>query len=144
VLKFFGVADGVADGMPLRFTQGVIEIDQGVIPKRTIFMVEIRTSRRNKVRNWLLIVQQYRQPFQYDIRTAVTQSQQSFPSNLLLRIFIAVAKDWATKYVRSAIEDAATSLGLTLSDGEFDVLTELAIVGASSSTRLRNELTVRQ
>jgi hypothetical protein len=89
-------------------------------------------SWKNKVRNWLLIVQQHRQPFQYDIRTAVTQSQQSFPSNLILRIFIDFAKDWATKYVRSAIADAATSLGLTLSDGELDILTELAVAGASS------------
>ena len=89
-------------------------------------------SWRNKVKNWLLIVQQHRQPFQYDIRTAVTQSQQSFPSSLLLRIFIDFAKDWATKYVRSVIEDAATSLGLTLSDGELDTLAELAVAGASS------------
>jgi hypothetical protein len=89
-------------------------------------------SWRDRVKNWLLIVQQHRQPFQYDIRTAVTQSQQTFPSNLLLRFFIEVAKDLATKFVRSALKDAATSLGLTLSDGELDVLSELAVVGASS------------
>ena len=89
-------------------------------------------SWRNKVKKWLLVVQQHRQPFQNDIRTAITQSQQSFPSNLLLRIFIDVAKDWATRYVRSAIADSATSLGLTLSDGELDVLAELAVAGASS------------
>ncbi len=86
-------------------------------------------SWKSKVRNWLLIVQQHRQPFQYDIRLAVMQSQQTFPSNLLLRIFTEVAKEWATKFVRSTIEDAATSLGLTLSDGELDVLAELAIAG---------------
>lgn len=89
-------------------------------------------SWRNKVKNWLLVVQQHRQPFQYDVRVAVMQSQQTFPSNLLLKIFIEVAREWATKYVRSAIEDAATSLGLTLSDGELDVLAELAVAGASS------------
>ena len=88
-------------------------------------------SWKNRVRNWLLGVQQHRQPFQYDIRSAVVQSQQSFPSNLLLRIFIEVAKEWATKYVRSAIGDAATSLGVTLSDGELDILAELAVAGAS-------------
>jgi hypothetical protein len=90
------------------------------------------SSWKSKVRNWLLIVQQHRQPFQCDIRLAVTQSQQTFPSNWLLRIFIEVAKEWATKFVRSAIEEAATSLGLTLSDGELDVLAELAVAGASS------------
>ena len=89
-------------------------------------------SWKSKVRNWLLIVQKHRQPFQYDIRLAVAQSQQTFPSNLLLRIFIEVAKVWATKFVHSSIEDAATSLGLTLNDGELDVLTELALAGASS------------
>jgi len=89
-------------------------------------------SWKSKVRNWLLIVQQHRQPFQYDIRLAVTQSQQTFPSNLLLKIVIEIAKEWAAKYVRSAIEEAATSLGLSLSDGELDVLTELAIASASS------------
>lgn len=89
-------------------------------------------SWKSKVRNWLLIVQQHRQPFQYDIRSAVTQSQQTFPGNLLLKIFIEVAKEWATKFVRSAIAEAATSLGLTLSDGELDVLADLAVAGASS------------
>ena len=86
---------------------------------------------KNKVKTWLLVVQQHRQPFQYDIRSAVIQSQQKFPSNLLLRILIDFVKEWATKYVRSAIADAATSLGLTLSDGELDVLAELAVAGAS-------------
>jgi hypothetical protein len=89
-------------------------------------------SWKSRVRSWLLTVQQHRQPFQYDIRSAVIQSQQAFPSNLLLRILIDFAKEWATKYVRSAIADAATSLGLTLSDGELDVLAELAVAGASS------------
>jgi hypothetical protein len=88
-------------------------------------------SWKSKVRNWLLIVQQHRQTFQYDIHLAVTQSQQTFPSNLLLKISIEVAKEWATKFVRSAIEEAATSLGLTLSDGELDVLAELAVASAS-------------
>jgi hypothetical protein len=87
---------------------------------------------KNKVRNWLLIVQQYRQPFQNDIRSSVIQSQQSFPSNMLLRVFIEFAKEWATKFVRSAIKDAATSLSVTLSDGDLDVLAELAVAGASS------------
>jgi hypothetical protein len=50
---------------------------------------------------------------------------------LLLKISIEVAKEWATKFVRSAIEEAATSLGLTLSDGELDVLAELAVASAS-------------
>lgn len=88
-------------------------------------------SWKSKVRNWLLVVQQHRQPFQPDIRSAVIQSRQAFPSNLLLRIFVEVAREWATRYVRSAIADAATSLGLTLSDGELDVLAELAVAGAS-------------
>jgi hypothetical protein len=45
VLKFFGVADGVADGMPLQFTQEVNVFDQKAIPKRHNFLVDIRTSR---------------------------------------------------------------------------------------------------
>ena len=89
-------------------------------------------SWKNKVKNWLLVVQQYRQPFNYDIRTAVIQSQQTFPSNLLLRILVDFAKEWATKYVRFAIKDAASSLGLSLSDGELDLLSELAITGVTS------------
>jgi hypothetical protein len=88
-------------------------------------------SWRNKVKNWLLVVQQHRQPFNYDIRSAVIQSQQTFPSNLLLRILVEFAKEWATKYVRTAIKDAATSLGLSLSDGELDLLSELAIAGVT-------------
>jgi len=31
--------------MPLQFTQGVIEFDQRVLPKRTNFLVEVRTAR---------------------------------------------------------------------------------------------------
>ena len=87
-------------------------------------MVQSQTalgSWRSKVRSWLQNVQSNRQVFGNDIRSAVSRSQQSFPSNLLLRIFIDVAKDLATKFVRYAIKDAATSLGLTLSDGELDV-----------------------
>ena len=87
---------------------------------------------KNKVKTWLLVVQQHRQPFQYDIRSAVIQSQQTFPSNLLLRILIDFAKEWAIKYVRSAIADVATSLGLTLGRGELDVLAELAVASVSS------------
>ena len=88
-------------------------------------------SWKSNVKTWLLVVQQHRQPFQYDIRSAVMQSQQTFPSNLLFRLLIDLAKEWATKYVRSAIADAATSLGLTFSDAELDVLAELAVAGAS-------------
>ena len=45
MLTFFGVADGVADGMPLQITKWVIEFDHGVIPKTTNFLVEVSTSR---------------------------------------------------------------------------------------------------
>jgi len=45
MLTFFGVADGVADEMPLQFSQRVIEFDQRVILKPANFWVEVRTSR---------------------------------------------------------------------------------------------------
>jgi len=45
MLIFSGVADGVADGMPLQFTQGAVEFDKRVIRKGAILMVEVRTSR---------------------------------------------------------------------------------------------------
>lgn len=89
------------------------------------------TAWKSRVKNWLLIVQQHRQQFRYDIRSAVIQSRQTFPSNLLLRVLIAFARELATKYVRSAIADAASSLGVTLSDGELDILAELAVAGAT-------------
>lgn len=88
-------------------------------------------SWKSKVRIWLQSVQSNRQAFGYDIRSAVKNSQQSFPSNWLLRFVTEIAKDLATKFVRSAIKDAATSLGISLSDGELDVLADLAVASAS-------------
>jgi hypothetical protein len=35
MFTFFGVADGVADGMPLQITQGAVEFKRGVMPKET-------------------------------------------------------------------------------------------------------------
>jgi hypothetical protein len=45
VLKYFDAADGVADGISLQFSPGVIEFDQIVIPKSANFLVEVRISR---------------------------------------------------------------------------------------------------
>jgi hypothetical protein len=88
-------------------------------------------SWRGRVRSWLENVQYNRQVFGNDLRSAVSRSQQSFPSNWLLRISIEIAKELATKFVRSAIKDAATSLGISLSDGELDLLSELAVAGVT-------------
>ena len=88
-------------------------------------------SWRGKVKSWLYDVQRYRQAG-YDVRSAVQHSQQLFPSNWLLTFSVAIAKDLATKIVRSAIKDAATSLGVTLSDGELDSLAELVIATVAS------------
>lgn len=65
--------------------------------------------------------------FGNDIQLAVRQSRQTFPNNWILKISVEVAQNLATKFVRFAIKDAASSLGLTLSDGDLDLLADLAI-----------------
>jgi hypothetical protein len=67
----------------------------------------------------------------YDVRSAVSYGRQPFPSNVLLRFVVDIAKELAVKLVRMAIKDAASSLGLTISDGEFDLLAEFAVAGIS-------------
>ena len=89
-------------------------------------------SWRSKVRSWLQNVEYNRRIIGYDLRSAVTHNQQSFPSNWLLKFATEVAKELTVKIVRSVISDAANSLGLTLSDEELDLLAELAVAGITS------------
>ncbi len=86
-------------------------------------------TRTSKIKSWLQSVQHNRQVFGYDIQTAVRGSQQSFPSNWILKFSVALVKDWVKKYVRSEIMVAATSLGIQLSDLDLDVLTDIAVAG---------------
>jgi hypothetical protein len=46
-----------------------------------------------------------------------------------VKFSIETAKELTTKFVRSGIKDAATSLGFSLTDGELDLLAELAVAG---------------
>lgn len=89
-------------------------------------------SWRSKVRSWLQNVEYNRRILGYDLRSAVTYNQQSFPGNRLLKFATEVAKELAVKIVQSAISDTANSPSLTLSDEELDLLAELAAAGITS------------
>ena len=89
-------------------------------------------SWRIKVKKWLQNVENNRRVRGYDLRSAVSYAQQSFPSNWLLKFTAEVAKELAVKVVRWAIGDAAKSLGISLSDVELDLLAELAVAGIAS------------
>lgn len=88
-------------------------------------------SWRSRVKSWLQNVEHHRRMLGYDIRSAVSYNQQPFPSNVLLKFVVDIAKELAAKLVRMAIKDAASSLGLTFSDGDLDLLAELAVAGIS-------------
>jgi hypothetical protein len=88
-------------------------------------------SWRNRVKNWLQNVEHNRRMLGYDIRSAASYNQQPFPSNVLLRFVVGIARELAVRLVRMAIKDAASSLGLKLSDGDLDLLAELAVTGIS-------------
>ena len=68
----------------------------------------------------------------YDLRAAAAYSKQSFPSNALLKFAVEVAKMIAVKFVRLTIQDAAKSLGLSLSDEELNILAEIAVTSVAS------------
>jgi hypothetical protein len=82
---------------------------------------------RAKVRNWLHAVNQYRQMNYVDLRTAASQYSNGFPKNMLLVIVSQIIRSLAVWLVKSAISDAATGLGISLSDAELNVLADIAV-----------------
>jgi len=62
-----------------------------------------------------------------DLRAAGNQHAAAFPKNLLLVIVSQVVRSLAVWFVKSAIRDAATELGISLSEEEGQLLASLAV-----------------
>jgi len=62
-----------------------------------------------------------------DLRTAASQYSNGFPKNMLLVLVSQIVRSLAVWLVKSAIRDAATGLGISLSDGELNVLADIAV-----------------
>jgi hypothetical protein len=92
-------------------------------PKRSQFL-----HWRRDVRQWLSEVVQYQRQSGLDFRTAASHSRQSFPSSDLV-VFAgqAIAKGIAVWAVKTAIKEAAASIGVTLDDEMVDFLADLAV-----------------
>lgn len=83
---------------------------------------------RRDVKQWLSEVLQYQQQSGLKFRTAAAQCQQSFPSSDLV-VFVgqSVAKGIAVWAVKTALREAAASLGFSLDDETLDFLADLAV-----------------
>lgn len=86
------------------------------------------SSWRGRVQEWLAVVLQHRHAFGYDLRSAAIQVQSQFPKNSLVTVMAQVYRDLAVWFVKSAIREAATSMGVTLDDTELDFLADLAVM----------------
>jgi hypothetical protein len=83
---------------------------------------------RQDVRQWLSDVLQYQRQSGLNVQIVAFRSKQSFPSSdLVVLAGQAVARGVAEWAVRTALRDAATSLGVTLDDADIEFLTELAM-----------------
>lgn len=82
---------------------------------------------RARVRNWLQVVDQHRHMYFSDLRVSARQYAGDFPRNLLLVIVSQIFRSIAVWLVKSAIRDAASELGVSLSDAEVGVLADVAV-----------------
>jgi len=82
---------------------------------------------RARVGSWLQAVDQYQHMYFVDLRTSATQCASDFPKNMLLVILSQIFRSLAVWFVKSAIKDAATQLGVSLSDAEVNVLADVAV-----------------
>lgn len=83
---------------------------------------------RQDVRQWLSEVLQYQRQSGLHFRTAASHCQQSFPSSeLVLFAGQAVYKGIAVWAVKTALREAAASLGVTMDDETVDFLADLAV-----------------
>jgi hypothetical protein len=82
---------------------------------------------RTRVKSWLQGVQQYRTSYGLDLRTAATQLGASFPRSVILVFVSRAVRTLAVWLIKLALRDAATGLGISLTDVELDVLAEVAV-----------------
>lgn len=82
---------------------------------------------RARVGSWLQAVDHYHHMYFVDLRTSAAQCASDFPRNMLLVILSQIFRSLAVWFVKSAIKDAATQLGVSLSDAEVNVLADVAV-----------------
>ena len=82
---------------------------------------------RGRVQEWVAVVLQHRQAFGYDLRSVAIQVQPQFPKNSWVTATAQVSRGLAVWFVKSAIREAAVSMGVTLDDTELAFLADLAV-----------------
>jgi hypothetical protein len=84
---------------------------------------------RDKVKTWLAMVAR-------DVRTTrnwVASAQRNgsaFPPSLFVKIVRLFFTSIAKRIVKTALQDAASELGVTMSDADLDLLSEVAVAFA--------------
>jgi len=81
---------------------------------------------RDKVKAWLAIVGQDARRT-HNWVTAAQRNRTAFPSSLFIKIVRLFFASIAKRLVKSALRDAASELGLTLSEVELDALADVAV-----------------
>jgi hypothetical protein len=81
---------------------------------------------RDKVKTWFSQVAQEAR-LTRDWETAARRNGSSFPQSLLVKILRAFIGSLARWIVKSALRDAASHLGVALTDAQLDVLTDVAV-----------------
>lgn len=86
------------------------------------------TGWRAQVRDWLaLVIERQDQSFHRDFAQAAQELKGSFPNSFWIALAGQFVKPLAVWIVKSALNDAAKELGLTLSDATLSFLSDLAV-----------------
>lgn len=83
---------------------------------------------RTQVQQWLASVRNHQAAHRrMDVVTAARQNQHSFPRSWLVVIVGQLFKGIAKWIVKTTLQDAASGLGIDLSQAELDVIAELGL-----------------
>lgn len=82
---------------------------------------------RSRVKDWLHAVDEQRWNFRGTLQASARSRQAQFPRNLLIRLLAMLARRLAIWIVKGAIKDAATDLGISLSDADAEAVADIAV-----------------
>lgn len=86
------------------------------------------TGWRARVHDWLaLVIQRQNQIFQHDFAQAANELKGNFPKSFWIAVAAQFVKPLAVWIVKSALNDAAKELGISLSNTTLSFLSELAV-----------------
>jgi hypothetical protein len=87
---------------------------------------------RANVRGWLQTVEQRRQIYGLDLKTAAVQTQTAFPKNLIMVLVGQLFRGLAVWIVKSALLDAATGLGISVDAETLDLMANLGVTALTA------------